>query len=146
MLLKLWSHGLQSYKGKEQNDSMGMYSTHKQVCLWPGCVVKLQFQPLRCFKLHTVPRFTSSKDIRARVMKHPEGVGADPPWRLDDAPAVFSSRPWASGGSWDTPGWGSWRTRGRRWGSSPLCPLSPQSWVTGPGRGTGCCNPGGAQT
>lgn len=40
-----------------------MCSIHKQVtnwmvCLWPECVVKLQFQPLWCFELHTAPYFT----------------------------------------------------------------------------------------
>lgn len=89
--------------------------------------------------LHTVPCLISSNGIRAGMMSHLWRVGADVIARL-------SNRSWASWGSWDRPGWGSWRTRCRRWGFSLLCPLSPQSWVTWPGRGTVCCNPGGPHT
>lgn len=46
------------------------------VCSGPECVVKLQFQPLWCFRLHTVPCFTSSDDIRARMMERLVRVGA----------------------------------------------------------------------
>lgn len=54
--------------------------------------------------------------------------------------AVFS-RSWASWGSRDMLGSGSSQSHCHRWGSSLLCPLSTQSWVTWPRRGTECCNP-----
>ncbi len=97
---------------------------------------------LWCFKLHTVPCLTSSKDIRGRRMVN-GAPGAGGSWSCR---CCVSSRSWASWVNRDTLGWGSWQTRCRHLGSSLLCPPSPQSSVTWPDGGTECCNPGGAQT
>ncbi len=56
-------------------------------------------------------------------------------WKISDSNRSWVS--WLNSSTWE---WESWLSRRHQW-PSHLCPLTPQSWVTSPGRDRECCNP-----
>ncbi len=56
-------------------------------------------------------------------------------WEISDSNRSWVS--WLNSSTWE---WEMWVSRRHPW-PSHLCPLTPQSWVTSPGRDRECCNP-----